>query len=437
MPNTCTWQAAADGNWNTAGNWDVAPSANDDIIVIPSGSPAISTGPSGATTCATLTIANGAKNILTNLTVTGATSVTYTTHPAAFPALTGGTYGGTVTVTISGGTWTTTGAILWSAPVFNGNVNITVSGGTHGSTGGTGNPSYWFGGSSTINGAMAITISGGTFSGMVMITSLTTGFGASGSLSVSYSGTTPAIAPGLMTNATGIQSGGSLTMAAGMDFIVGKVACPVTCGGNNSFISASGAIEIANCTITANGNVAILPISFAITATGTVTIEQNVENADIIVGSGVTGTITVNNGDPVYPNVNKVESGTVFGYKNNRTGTYPTTATTQAARDAANAATITAAALDTDGTNTDVALGASTATIQSAALHAVALAQQIATDQAAAPAAKRRTDTALGGVAGNILATDVRADTVTGAAAGGTLNVAADNTIQVGNGVCF
>jgi hypothetical protein len=97
-------------------------------------------------------------------------------------------------------------------------------------------------------------------------------------------------------------------------------------------------------------------------------------------------------------------------------GSLPSTATTNAA----NAATITAAALDTDGTNTDVALGASTATIQSAALHAAAKAQQLATDQAAAPAAMRRTGTALGGVAGNILATDVRSDTVTGAAAGGT-----------------
>jgi hypothetical protein len=65
-------------------------------------------------------------------------------------------------------------------------------------------------------------------------------------------------------------------------------------------------------------------------------------------------------------------------------GAYQMTAAQIAtARDAANAATITAAALDTDGTNTDVALGASTATIQSAALHAAAKAQQKTTDQAA------------------------------------------------------
>ena len=94
-----------------------------------------------------------------------------------------------------------------------------------------------------------------------------------------------------------------------------------------------------------------------------------------------------------------------------------------AEQQAADAATITAAALDTDGSNTDVALGASTATIQSAALHAAALAQQIATDQAGAPAAKRRSDTSIGGVAGNILTTDVRSDTVTGAAAGGTVDL--------------
>jgi hypothetical protein len=88
---------------------------------------------------------------------------------------------------------------------------------------------------------------------------------------------------------------------------------------------------------------------------------------------------------PVYPatgNTSTAETG--YGPTGTEyAGTMPTTATTQAARDTANAATITAAVLDTDGSNTDVALGASTATIQSAALHAAAKGQQKTTDQAA------------------------------------------------------
>lgn len=67
-------------------------------------------------------------------------------------------------------------------------------------------------------------------------------------------------------------------------------------------------------------------------------------------------------------------------------------------------------------------------------------AAQLSTDQTAAPAAKRLPDTSLGGVAGtlpvakvmqsaggNVLPGDVRDDTVTGAAAGGTLKIEADN----------
>jgi hypothetical protein len=95
---------------------------------------------------------------------------------------------------------------------------------------------------------------------------------------------------------------------------------------------------------------------------------------------------------------------------------------TGATTNAANAATITAAALDTDGSNTDVALGASTATIQSAALHAAALAAQLATDKAAVVAAKA----------------DIRKDvSILGTTGGdrGTLDVAGDNAFRARMGL--
>ena len=100
------------------------------------------------------------------------------------------------------------------------------------------------------------------------------------------------------------------------------------------------------------------------------------------------------------------------------------TVATTTAGNAANAATITAAALDTDGSNTDVALGASTATIQSAALHAAAMAAQLATDKGAVIAAKAdiRKDVSILGTTG---------------ADRGTLDVDADNWLQVGGGVAL
>jgi hypothetical protein len=93
-------------------------------------------------------------------------------------------------------------------------------------------------------------------------------------------------------------------------------------------------------------------------------------------GNQYSGAVTI-------PNVNKVVAGTFFGNNLSSEGTYPTTATTQASTQAADAGTLSAATLNTDGTNTTVVFGTSNGTAHTAAVYTAGQAAQLSTDEAA------------------------------------------------------
>jgi hypothetical protein len=104
----------------------------------------------------------------------------------------------------------------------------------------------------------------------------------------------------------------------------------------------------------------------------------------------VTGNVSLpnNNSPSASGDVTLVVSGMKFGAANAQTGTYQTTATTQAA----DASTLTAKTLNADGTDTTVTFGASNGTAKSGAVYTAGGTAQYVTDQASVTSVKAHLD---------------------------------------------
>jgi hypothetical protein len=261
---TCTLQAGHDGNWNTALNWDNVPGPNDDVI-IPAGTAAITTPPSGALTIGTLTVANGARNTLTNLTVTGATSLTHGSgtiaagtgcienvvfNGAVTATISGGTFSGRVTlgctynaaantITVTGGTWNNVSGVVDSGTIAAGKtVTVALNGGTIAA-----NTSLFTCASTAINGTLTITNGGMTVNGQV--------FALYGST---------------------VGTNGVVNIPDGQTIAIsGAGSGTLVCAGNNLFTTPL-TCDITGLRVTCNGNVALCRTSYAPTLNATTTI---------------------------------------------------------------------------------------------------------------------------------------------------------------------
>lgn len=376
---TKTWTATS-STWATAAHWaeGAIPTTGDDLS-FPAGSAAVTTGATASVTVGTVSIRSNQKVILTNVTYSVLDAV-YTALPTGGVFIVGGTYsnatGGATSnsIALSGiNVGSTPTFEIASGSSFTNGLTLTATNCTCNSS----NATHVWVRNCTVGGNVNISTVSGSYGNLHRWFNSCT-INAGSTVTTTAGGTwspgwLPSFDATTATNAT-------INLNSGSDFTGTSLSgCVVNCAGDNVFTSGSlGTNTLAGATINANGtNVGIFAAPRPITTDAGTTFNVGSNAYQWAIGGGVSipngtrPTLTI----PAAGNV--VTGSGTFGWSDDlKTPSYPTTATSKA--------------------------------------------EQLAEDQAAVVADKRMNTTTLGGVAGNILATDVTRDTDSGRAAGGT-----------------